>query len=358
MNFEDDLSKDIESALSQTESPATPPAGDAAPPADSGTPPSAEVATPAPAGERSRDDQGRFAEKPKAEEKKPAAQPETAVASQPSATQQAAPQTAQAVAAVPAPPHWKGGGKVEWAKLTPEVQREIVNDYSRVSQTEGELTRLKSAIGDRAQVLAATYGSVEQGIQNLFAISDMANKNPTGFVLWFAQQRGIDLTQFGQGSAAVGQNPQAPESHPLMQKLAAIESQQNALQQHIQQAQNAPIMAEVERFKSDPAHPYYNDVEPHIISLLQQKAVAGNSPSERLKNAYEAAIWARPDIRERLLEGERQKLTDKNAATVAQAKQAAGSITGSPAGSKASADEPDEDLEATIRRTVNRLVPA
>lgn len=364
MNFEDDLSKDIASAMaevSKTESPVTPPAGDGAPPAAKDSVSPSVPDAPTSAGERARDETGKFA---KTDEKKPALANDPAVMVQQSAQQAQPAAVAVAVtdaakpSAIAPPGHWKGHAKVEWGRLPQTVQKEIVEDYSRISNVEGELGRFKAAIGDRAQVLAATYGSVESGLQNLFALSDFATKNAAGFIQWFAQQRGIDLSQFVQGQGQGSQS--AAGSDPMQQEFATLRGQLQQqsqlvqqLQQHVQQAQIAPLQAEVQSFQNDPAHPYFNDVRQHMKALIESGSVQGQG-RQLLENSYNQAIWAREDIRQRLLEDERKKFADENAAKVAQAKQAASSITGSPAGSKATIDEPDEDLDATIRRAIRR----
>lgn len=363
----DDISKDLEAAFASASQSTS---GDVSPSAPSDSaPPSADVPAPsAPADARARDEQGRFAktevktEKPAAAEKKSDAPAETATGAQAQAPKPAVDPLAQGTPQVPtqnklpAPQHWKGKGKVEWDRLTVPLQKEISDDYARMSKTETELQQIQSVIGDRAQKWALQYGSAENGLRAILAGSDLANQNPIGFLQWFIQRSGIDPRQLIQGGAQGQQQPVQDAQNPLAQQFVQLQNTVTQLQQQLQQNQISPIEAEIESFRNDPAHPYYNDVEPHMMGLLQAGKVPGATPRERLHNVYEMAVWAHPEARQSLLEKERQSVIDANAEKVAAAKRAAGGPTGSPAGGSMPPDEPNEDLEATLRRHANRLL--
>ncbi len=340
MDFEDDLSKDIAAAIDANTASTEPPADKTgvAPPAeaDSGTPPPEKAS----AGERARDEQGRFKEtaKASAEDKQQPSAPETGSPAQQKPLQ---PDT------VAPPVHWKGNGKIEWNRLPKQIQQAINEDYATITKTQGELQEFRSAIGDdRAQVLAANYGSVGQGLKNLFALSDFATKNPAGFVQWFAQQRGIDLTQGGQG-AQQGQSAAAP--NPLEREVQSLKQEIQSLRQGFSSGQETQLQSEVDRFRSDPSHPYFEDVRQDMAALVKAGVV------KNLTEAYEKATWARPDIREHLLAQERQKTADANKAAVESARQARTSVTGSPQGAKPPPDAPDLSLEDLIRKQVDRV---
>lgn len=341
MEFDDDLSNDIAAAISaSTEPPAVKP-GDAPPAEADSTPPPVEKAS---AGERARDEQGRFA--PSKETAKPAAPDEKTMAN---------PETGEAqpkVSQLNPPANWKGNAKLAWQNLAPEVQQAINEEYGGFTKAESELKEFREAVGERAQTLAAQYGTTANGLKAILAGADMLNRDPVGFVRWLVKERGLNLaTISGQGEPPNGQQPQGEPSNPLEAEVRQLRSQlQNLVQQQTQAAQT-PIHAEINRFAADPAHPYYKDVEQHMIALIP--TIQG-SPSERLQKAYEMATWANPDIRASLQQAERQKEIAANAAKVAAAKSAQVSISGSPRGAKAPDDDPDTDLEGLIRRNVER----
>lgn len=341
----DDILKDVTAAVDASESSS---AGTTEPPAvKSGVAPPSEAEADPPSsaseGERTRDEQGRFVGKETAKPEVPVdkikADPETG---------KAQPQASQPEKQIDAPAHWKGDGKINWAKVHPAVRQAIADDHANFAKTQGELQQLRSAIGDdRAQVLAANYGSVGQGLQNLFALSDFATKNPAGFVQWFCQQRGIDLNQQpGQGA---GQGQPTDASNPMEKVVNELRTEIAQLKGNRTQAEQTQAQSEIERFAKDPANPYFNDVRMDMAALVKAGAAQG------LKDAYDKACWARPEIRTALLKTEREKEAAAEAAKVASAKAAAVSITGSPMGGKVPSEEPNETVEDTVRRHVNRL---
>ncbi len=338
----DDLGADIEAAIAASSGGA--PDAPASAPVVESAPEALAPAPEAPKGDQSRAADGKFA--PKAET--PAAKVEGAAIPQTPAAPVPA-QAAQQPASQPiaAPQNWKGAGKVQWDKLPPAVRQEIAEDYTRLNETSAKLEKLNGAIGqDRAMTLAATYGSVEQGLQNLFSISDMATKNPTGFVLWFMQQRGLNPAQmFGQQSAQ-GEMPMQQAPDPVMQRMAQLETFVQSFAQQQQQGVTAQHQGTIEAFAADPAHPYFNDVRQDMGVLIQ----AGRAKD--LQQAYDMAVWAHPEIRNTLIEGQVTARNQAQAQTVSQALNASVSVSGSPAGAKVANSEPDETLEETITRAV------
>ncbi len=337
----DDIMKDVTAAVEATDT--VPPAdktGDAPPSGAEESPPSS-----ASEGERARDEQGRFAQKETAkapaEDKQQPPAPETGSPAQQKPSQ----------ATITPPANWKGDGKINWAKVHPAVQQAIAEDHANFSKTQAELQQFKSAIGEeRAQVLAANYGSIGQGLQNLFALSDFATKNPAGFVQWFAQQRGINLTQpAGQGA---GQEQSTGQANPLEQVVNELRTEIAQLKGSRTQAETTQVQSEIERFSSDPANPYFNDVRLDMGALMKAGAAQG------LRDAYEKACWARQDIRTTLIKQEQEKAAQAEAAKVESAKAKQVSIAGSPMGGKVPTDEPNETTEDTVRRHVNRILAA
>lgn len=334
---DDDLSKDIESALTGESADANPPApaGEAAPPSE----PAPDKAGKVSEGGRPRDESGKFVAKTEAP-------PVAADVAKPVEQQPTVAPTQQQPPIAP-PQAWKGNGKVEWNRLPRHVQQALADDYASLTKPQAELQTLKTAIGeDRLQALAANYGSAEQGLQRLFALSDFATKDRLGFLKWFAEQNRIDLRQLVQG-AAQGEQP-AGDPNPLMQEVLSLKSQLQQFQQQQQTQAQSQVVSQIDAFARDPSHPYFNDVREHMGALMK----AGKA--ETLQEAYEMATWAHPEVRKSLLEQQTQQAMQSNAQKVQQAKQAgSGSLTGSPAGAKVPSDEPERSLEAEITRQVN-----
>lgn len=339
-DIHDDLGDDIAAAMGgETSSQAA----ETASPAVEGTPAAPDATKTA--SELARDEAGRF--KAKDETAAPAAPKTDAAASPVAATDPAAKPVGQQPTEIPPPPNWKGNGKINWAKLPAPIREEIANDYTRMAQTQARLESLETAIGpQRAQALAATYGSVEGAIKSLLAMSDMASQDAPGFVRWFAQQRGINLSQLtGQGDGQ-GEQP-TQEANPLAQEVSRLTAVVNNLTQQQQHGSQAQLRQEMEQFAADPAHPYFNDVRADMAALI------GNGRAGNLKEAYDKAVWANPETRASLITAERERLANEESARVTQARNASVSISGSPVGAKTAVEEPNEDLEGTLRRLVN-----
>lgn len=309
-------------------------------------------------GARARDESGKFVKtEAKTDAKVPVLDKPAAASAAPVVDQAA---KTPAVPAIAPPAGWKGAGKVAWDRLPQDIKKELSEDYASRATTQAKLESFDRAIGpERAQVLAATYGSVEQGLQNLFALSDMATKNPQGFVLWFAQQRGVNLAQMaGQPMGQQGEQPASQAPDPVMQRMSQLETMLGTFVQQQQQGAVAPVIAEVNRFAADPAHPYFNDVREDIEGLLKAGRVKGDSPSERLQNAYDMAIWAHPEIRSSLISKQVEQQSQAQSQAAQQARAASVSVSGSPAGASMPTDAPDETLEQTLRRVQARALSA
>ena len=92
---------------------------------------------------------------------------------------------------------------------------------------------------------------------------------------------------------------------PVIEKIQHLErklelTEQQKLQQHI------------EEFKSQPGREYFEDVRTEMAALLKAGTV------KTLQEAYDRAIWANPDVRQRLQEAERNKLEEQRMAAEAK----------------------------------------
>lgn len=351
MTGDDPITKSLEAAFDKLEAGESAPAIDSV---DAPPPAPASEAPPKDAG-RARDDAGKFAkaDKPKGGDANNAAagtsplsavdktQPPQVGAQQPNA------------GAVPPPQNWKGAGKMEWGRLPQHVQKAIADDYAETNKASSELNSYRSAIGERAQPWAAQYGSVENGLKSILAGADMANQNPTGFILWLAQRAGIDLTRLVQGSGqGVQQHQPTHQPNPMEQKVLGLENQLQGFLQQQQQTQRTQLQSEIDAFSSDSKHPYFNDVRSRMGELI------GKGQAKTLQDAYDMTCWTDPQIREALIKSQKEDAAKANAAKVAQAKRAAVSISGSPAGGKSDERKPKRSLEETLSDRYDELAGA
>lgn len=228
-------------------------------------------------------------------------------------TDQGSETTTEPAAAQPLSPpeRWSAEWKAKFAALPREAQevmlaREGETDKAFTQKTQEianqkrQYEALNQVIEPRRQALVQEYGSELNGINTLFQLSDYASRDPAGFIKWFSQQRGIDISTLAQQPAGqeTGQPPQAqpgqlpPELAPFLNKLQSLE-------QIITTQREAEINREVEVFKAAPGHEHFEDVRSKMSSLLASGVAAD------MQDAYDQACWASPQVREKMLAAER-----------------------------------------------------
>jgi hypothetical protein len=309
----DDVRADLERALANPspETVETEPTPETSAPEPEAAPVEAEPQAAAESSDtRQRDEKGRFASKP-------ADPTPTEAAPQ----QQAQPKPAEKPADyIPPPAHWADAEKtINWQRLPKPVQQAIAKREADISEMERGFSGVAQVLAPRAQRLAATYGTPEQGLNTLFQLSDYAERDPYGFVGFFMQQRGLDPRRLfqqpsgqqpPQGAAPVNATgQQGPDYQTLLQRLHALESQQS-------QASEQAYLDQIEAFARDPNRPHFNAVRNEMAALLQSKAAA------TLEEAYEKATWANPMIRQELQSKEIERLEAERKAKADAARKA------------------------------------
>ncbi len=133
-----------------------------------------------------------------------------------------------------------------------------------------------------------------------------------------AQQYGIDLGQ-------VQQPPQVdPQTQYLMSQLNQLQQQQQMWQNQIVQQEQAKAQSELQSFATaDKQH--FDAVRNDMADLLE------SGKAKSLQDAYEMAVWMRPDIRQSLLDQQRADAQKKaiEQAQMQKAKAASVSVKGS-----------------------------
>lgn len=295
-------------------------------------PPDVPRETPAvePAGDRARDETGKFAKRETLTLKAPPAQAAAAVATQDSQTVVAPPATpdpnAKPAEPVAPPVEWKGAGKLDWNRLPKEVQSELRATYDGLAAERAAVAPFKELLDSHAQLLINETGSTQEGMRQLFQLARLSVDNPVSLIHHIAQTKGIDLRALvgGQQAPAAGNQQQQPMDLRA-QVAAALQQELAPIQQQFQQQQLNQTMSTIDAFRSDPKHPYFNDVADHMEKLLK----AGTAKD--LPEAYEQATWANPTIRAQLQQQQSEELVNKQKAEAAAALKArAASLTGSP----------------------------
>jgi hypothetical protein len=298
--------------------------------------------------QRMRDERGRFAKK---EEQQEIVAEETApVVEEPPVT-------------VPPELQKLGLRKEEaeaFAKASPEVQQA----FMRRSE---EMHRGLEQFRERAQLAEAWHQAITpymatiqaagvhpiQAAQHLFA-ADHALRYGTpdqklGMLHKIASDYGIDMSQAQEYAA--NQPTVDPRYTALEQRVAQQEAYIQQQNQAREWQERQQLDSEVERFKSDPSHIYFEQVRSDMAGLLQ----AGLASD--LKDAYEKAIYANPTVRAQVLAKQQAEDTEKARKEAAQrahaAKQAA--AVNLPKKGALPAARAIGSMDDTIRQEAERL---
>jgi gas vesicle protein len=302
--------------------------------------PEPETASETPTEARARDEQGKFA--PKEQEAREAAP---------------TPEPAEPKPERRAPSSWKPAAQEAFLKadrgepLTPEEVRILTAEAERREsdfhkgvesfKTHAQKARAyEQAIAPYQQTLNQLGVDAPTAISKLLqADHTLRYADPVAKAQYFqslAQQYGIDLGQ------VQNVQPQDPQTQYLMQQLNELRQTQQMWQNSIQEQERSKANHELESFAtSDKAH--FEAVRNDMADLLE----AGKAQS--LEQAYEMAIWMRPDVRQTLIEQQRieaQRNYEQQQRTQ-RAKTASVSVKGSSPSSGGS-QPPGGDLRAIL----------
>lgn len=206
------------------------------------------------------------------------------------------------------PASWSAAGKALWDQLPPDVraeahkqERDFQRFQSRTTTEKKQYEGLERVLSPRRNQLAAMYGSVDRALEQLFALSDFAQNDPQGFVQYFAQQRGLNLSSFAQP----GRQPLDPNIAALQQQMQALNGAINSFQTQHQQTIQNDVGRQYEAFANDPKNIYFEEVKYDMADLLD------SGQAMNFSDAYEKAIWLNPGVREKVLSASRKEAEAK-----------------------------------------------
>lgn len=311
--------------------------------------------------EKARDDKGRFA-RPEAET--PVADEPAPVAREPEPVpeKQELPVVPQEPAnAVAAPPSWSHAVKAKWNALDPDIRAEITKREAEVhkgfTKQDDERTygrEMQKVISPYEPLIRSEGGTPAAAVQDLLNTAYiLRTADPQTKMRLFAQtaQRfGIDLSQLGEA-----QQPVDPRIANLEQRLAQYEQDKQAQQRTEQERVQQTALQTISAFKSDPKHIHFEAVESHMAALLN------GGVAKDLDEAYDMAVYARPDIRGQLLASQtaQQTATIQSRQKVDKARAKAVSVRGGPGGVQPQVQNPNaslrDDLEAAFAEARGRI---
>lgn len=310
---------------------------------------------------RTRDEGGRFiAQEPANKEKAPAiTEPEPEPAreeAQVSTPPAAIPQAQVPFAAAPA--SWSNGAKAKWNALDADLRAEIAKreadvhkGFTKMDEERAFAKDMQRVIAPYEAIIRSTGASVPAVLQNVLNTVYVLR---TADVQTKAQALRQVCEQYGVDPALLSQSPQIdPALSATQQRLAQLEQQLQQQTQAQHEAVEQEIASAIQAFGQDPKHPHFNAVQVEMGALMQ----AGRAAT--LDEAYDMAIWARPDLRAQLQAEQSAQQRQQATQKVQQARAKAVSVRGGPGGYQAPAPKANasvrDDLEAAFEEARGRI---
>lgn len=308
--------------------------------------------------DRARDEQGKFAEKPR-ETLTLKDKPVGVSPNAPPLGAEAPP--APAAPIIKAPESLKPELKAKFGELPPEWQTEI---NRRETEAHTALTRNDEhkSLGRKITEIATPYlptikaegGTVEKAFGELLQTAhvlrqgtDMQKANTVAAVMQQFNVSPQALFSILQGGNV---NTGQPLQHIAPQQDVAALVQAELTKQN-QISEQRSLQGQIEEFASKPGHEHFERVKVLMGSLLE------SGEATDLEDAYSQAIYAKPDIRSSLIASQTQAEADKRSAEAKArteaARRAGGSVSGSPgSASPLNGSGISVPIEETIRSAI------
>lgn len=248
-----------------------------------------------------------------------------------------------------APSSWTRETAAKFAELPADVRAEIHRRETEYHKGIRQINEMAS-IGHDVQSVVRPYMQTFQqaGIHPLQAISTLLQtehslrygtpEQKAQMMAQIARDYGVDMAQVQP----------LPPVDPQVQELQRQNQQLQQFQHETLQTQQQAVLSEIQAFGANPANAHFEVVKNDMAALL----TSGQATS--LQDAYDKAVWMRPDIRKSLVEQQRTE-AEKTAATLAREKRAQSAAVGikGNAPSKGSVIKPGANIRDVVAAAWN-----
>lgn len=262
----------------------------------------------------------------------------------------------------PLPQSWEAKFAKDWETLPEHIQAQIEkreNDAYRGLEQYKERAAfakdVQQALQPYMQTIQQLGATPVQAIQRLFnADHVLRNATPAQkqqYWVQIAREYGVPLNDQEMQQAASSYQAAPPA---LAQEINNLRQQLAQVQQMTEQAQMTPYMSEIQQFAAQPGHEHFEVLRPIMAAMLEQ-AASENRPMT-LQQAYDEAKWANPQVREALLNEQRQQQQTAQRQVVQNARQAAVQVRGAPSAALPQTIDPKDRrafIAAQLRAATN-----
>ena len=232
------------------------------------------------------------------------------------------------------PPGWTKEGKTSWSSLSPDIQKSVLKRekefsdgiaaYANKSKAYDEFDRVIAPYREQIKAIGATeYETVGRLFQWMDALARPQTKLEAFKALGAAY--GIDINQMVSGSQ---QNEPVQDEHnsdkppnwfnefagTVGQKLTSIEKR-------YENEQQSAAERSINQWAADKEH--FSEVRELMYGLIQSGRFPPKNGMIDLDGAYNAAIYAHPEVRQQILEKERMEATSLSESDAANRANAA-----------------------------------
>ena len=277
------------------------------------------------------------------------------------------PAEAAELEALPAPNHWPKDFAAKFEALEPPAQhlfmqryKDLEGDYTKKTQAIAKYKKRQDAFDEIMAPFKSQFeraGMDDVGaVRQLLAAHDYLRKDPANAINWLASQYGVDIGAIGNDPALEDEfaDPQVKQLQQQVAQLTGFIQNQQTQQQSYEQASTQSFIdqfaAETDA-SGNPAHPHFETVRSVMGSLIS----SGNATD--LKSAYEAAVYANPELRQAELErvAARQSQAKVKTEAVQKAKKAQRSKVRGSATPAAQALPANASIRDTINASIRQL---
>jgi hypothetical protein len=277
------------------------------------------------------------------------------------------PAEAAELEALPAPNHWPKDFAAKFEALEPPAQhlfmqryKDLEGDYTKKTQAIAKYKKRQDAFDEIMAPFKSQFeraGMDDVGaVRQLLAAHDYLRKDPQNAIAWLANQYGVDTSAIGNDPALEDEfaDPQVKALQQQVAQLTGFIQNQQTQQQSYEQASTQSFIdqfaAETDA-SGNPAHPHFETVRSVMGSLIS----SGNATD--LKSAYEAAVYANPELRQAELErvAARQSQAKVKTEAVQKAKKAQRSKVRGSATPAAQALPANASIRDTINASIRQL---
>jgi hypothetical protein len=235
-----------------------------------------------------------------------------------------------------------------------------MDDLNGRQQRFARLEQVETLIAPRRDAWALNGMTEGQALNQLFALSDFAGRDPAGFIKYMAENSGVDLEEL-----VATAEPVDPQFAALQREIAELRGDRTREQnERLQSAHNETVNSVV-AFASEkgqdgkPLRPYFDELGNEVLPFISAvKAQNPNMPHNQvLQEAYDRACWGSPTVRAKMqaaatAAGDAERLR-AGVEKVDRARSASVSVkSGAPTSTPLAPDDKSRTLRDTIKASM------